>query len=44
MNIPHGIDQAILRKVLLWQQQIEVKINNRKTSRGLKSKDTRCFI
>jgi len=25
-------------KVLLWQQQIEVKINNRKTSRGLKSK------
>ncbi len=25
-------------KVLLWQQQIEVKVNNRKTSRGLKSK------
>jgi len=25
-------------KVLLWQQQIEVKIANRKTSRGLKSK------
>ena len=25
-------------KVLLWQQQIEVKINSRKTSRGLKSK------
>jgi len=25
-------------KVLLWQQQIEVKINNRKTARGLKSK------
>jgi len=25
-------------KVLLWQQQIEVKIGNRKTSRGLKSK------
>lgn len=25
-------------KVLLWQQQIEVTINNRKTSRGLKSK------
>tara|TARA_R110002020_G_scaffold245343_2_gene459073 strand:- start:8634 stop:10820 length:2187 start_codon:yes stop_codon:yes gene_type:complete len=25
-------------KVLLWQQQIEVKINNRKTSKGLKSK------
>ena len=25
-------------KVLLWQQQIEVKVGNRKTSRGLKSK------
>ena len=25
-------------KVLLWQQQIEVKIGNRKTARGLKSK------
>jgi len=25
-------------KVLLWQQQIEVKVNNRKTARGLKSK------
>ena len=25
-------------KVLLWQQQIEVKIDNRKTARGLKSK------
>lgn len=25
-------------KVLLWQQQIEVKVNSRKTSRGLKSK------
>jgi hypothetical protein len=25
-------------KVLLWQQQIEVTLNNRKTSRGLKSK------
>ena len=25
-------------KVLLWQQQIEVKINSRKTARGLKSK------
>lgn len=25
-------------KVLLWQQQIEVKVNNRKTSKGLKSK------
>jgi hypothetical protein len=25
-------------KVLLWQQQIEVKIKNRKTARGLKSK------
>ena len=25
-------------KVLLWQQQIEVKIGNRKTSKGLKSK------
>ncbi len=25
-------------KVLLWQQQIEVKIDNRKTKRGLKSK------
>ena len=25
-------------KVLLWQQQIEVRVNNRKTSKGLKSK------
>ncbi len=25
-------------KVLLWEQKIEVKVNNRKTSRGLKSK------